>query len=291
MQNPRGICWDQVNQRFVVSDQNNNRVVLTDRQGNMILQFGSEGIHKGRFSYPVQVCMMPVTNNIMVADCCNHRVQIFTDQGNFVTAVEGTLHYPTSMDYDPVTRERVAMGDICNESPVHGSVHLLDPQLRFIRSFNHDFHGVRSVFFDQRRRLLVAQNENKRLTILSADGYLVLKQVKLPQPMGDEAISSACFDHVHQNQYVVATISGQVHVFDARQDDHAYQVLWDFGSYIFATSVDEYGQLLFLFVTDLLLLFVVVVVVFFVHIDGLCLIIADDKTYEYKTMKRFFDCC
>ena len=54
------------------------------QSGGMILKFGRKGINVGEFNGIFGVAVDPVEGRIVVTDCHNHRVQVFSSDGMFL---------------------------------------------------------------------------------------------------------------------------------------------------------------------------------------------------------------
>lgn len=54
------------------------------QSGGMILKFGRKGSNMGEFNGIFGVAVDPIEARIVVTDCHNHRVQVFTSDGQFL---------------------------------------------------------------------------------------------------------------------------------------------------------------------------------------------------------------
>lgn len=54
------------------------------QSGGMILKFGRKGSNMGEFNGILGVAVDPVEGRIVVTDCHNHRVQVFSSDGMFL---------------------------------------------------------------------------------------------------------------------------------------------------------------------------------------------------------------
>ncbi len=70
---------------FVSDGYGNSRVHRLDKAGNHILSWGEPGSDHGQFSLPHNIAMLG-TDRVIVCDRENHRVQVFTTEGEFVNA-------------------------------------------------------------------------------------------------------------------------------------------------------------------------------------------------------------
>lgn len=61
--------------RVIISDRNNNCLFFYDSDGNLVSKFGQFGSKIGKFNEPAGVCVNQL-DQVVVADCANHRIQI-----------------------------------------------------------------------------------------------------------------------------------------------------------------------------------------------------------------------
>ena len=78
MQNLINFCSGLI----VVADRSNNRICIFNRDGSYHSKFGTEGTRPGQFNRPASVCLDSL-NRLIVTDKDNHRMQIFTLEGEF----------------------------------------------------------------------------------------------------------------------------------------------------------------------------------------------------------------
>ncbi len=81
---PTDVAVSPANGDIFISDgYGNSRVHRYDREGNHILSWGSPGADPGEFSLPHNIAMVD-DRHVIVCDRENHRVQVFTVDGEFV---------------------------------------------------------------------------------------------------------------------------------------------------------------------------------------------------------------
>lgn len=80
---------------YVSDGYGNARVHKFDRQGNLIMSWGEPGEEPGQFNLPHGIALGP-NGLLYVADRQNHRVQIFTTEGDFVSMWTG-FHRPSDL--------------------------------------------------------------------------------------------------------------------------------------------------------------------------------------------------
>ena len=67
---------------FLVSDRNNNYIKIFDQTGTYLYKFGKEGDEDGQFKWP-RGMLLDSSNNLLVCDFNNNRVQQFSLDGRF----------------------------------------------------------------------------------------------------------------------------------------------------------------------------------------------------------------
>jgi DNA-binding beta-propeller fold protein YncE len=111
---PLGVCANA--DVVVVSEQGAHRISVFNRvDGSLRTRFGCEGSGDGQLSRPGGLCFVHGDRHIAVADCFNHRVSVFSVDGEFVRHVgEGTLRHPQSVACSVFDELVVAdAGDCC----------------------------------------------------------------------------------------------------------------------------------------------------------------------------------
>nr|XP_039259638.1 tripartite motif-containing protein 3-like [Styela clava] len=95
---PRYVACDSQN-NIIISDSGDCTIKKFTHKGELVCMFGEEGSEPGQLQGPRGVCV-DENDNILVADCWNHRVDLFTPDGVFkkhiVTDVDG-LHFPEAV--------------------------------------------------------------------------------------------------------------------------------------------------------------------------------------------------
>ena len=94
---------------FLASDESNNCIKVYDQSGTFLYKFGTQGNQDGQFNLP-QGMLVDSSNNILVCDKNNHRVQQFTLDGRFTGKTLAHLPYPTRMATSPDGRILVTSG-------------------------------------------------------------------------------------------------------------------------------------------------------------------------------------
>lgn len=61
-------------------------------------RWGGYGMASGKYRYPEGIATCPATNAVYVVDADNHRVQAFTEQGNYIHEFGGKGSRPGEFD-------------------------------------------------------------------------------------------------------------------------------------------------------------------------------------------------
>ncbi len=80
---PHGIAVNASNGRVYVGSRNGHIQILNSDL-TYYDRFGTRGSGKGRFNIPQHIACCDSTGNVYVADFGNHRIQVFTDEGDFL---------------------------------------------------------------------------------------------------------------------------------------------------------------------------------------------------------------
>jgi DNA-binding beta-propeller fold protein YncE len=84
--NPIGVCANA--DIVVVPDKPANRIIVVNRRdGTLLRRFGRKGGGDGQLRYPLGVCFMSGDRLIAVAELSNHRVSVFSIDGEFIRHV------------------------------------------------------------------------------------------------------------------------------------------------------------------------------------------------------------
>ena len=95
---PTDITINKKNGDLFISDgYGNSRIHHYDKEGNYIKSWGESGTGPGQFSLPHNICMLE-NDELIVCDRENHRVQIFSTEGQFIK--EWHVHKATAVTTD-----------------------------------------------------------------------------------------------------------------------------------------------------------------------------------------------
>jgi DNA-binding beta-propeller fold protein YncE len=94
---PRGVCGDD--DSVIVSEHSTHRISVFRRgDGALLRRFGSLGRGNGQLYYPRGLCLVTGYRHVAVADSENHRISVFSLDGEFVrTMGVGNLRYPAGV--------------------------------------------------------------------------------------------------------------------------------------------------------------------------------------------------
>jgi len=88
---------------FLVSDRGNHCVKVFDQSGTFLNKFGKEGNQDGQFDWPHDM-LLDSSNNLLVCDFANDRVQQFSLDGRFTGKTITDLPYPVGTATAPDRR-------------------------------------------------------------------------------------------------------------------------------------------------------------------------------------------
>jgi DNA-binding beta-propeller fold protein YncE len=94
LEKPEGVC---ANDDVIVVSQSRGHPISVFKRGDgaLLRRFGSYGSGDGQLNLPRGLCFMTGQRHIAVADCNNHRVSVFSVEGEFVRHVGvGTIQGP-----------------------------------------------------------------------------------------------------------------------------------------------------------------------------------------------------
>jgi DNA-binding beta-propeller fold protein YncE len=96
LEDPVGVC---ANADVVVVSEHTHRIaVFNCGDGALLRRFGCKGSGDGQLLFPSGLCLMPGGRHVAVADSLNHRVSVFSIDGEFIRHVGvGVLSRPESV--------------------------------------------------------------------------------------------------------------------------------------------------------------------------------------------------
>lgn len=176
--------WDMGVGAEVVSEFDTSLAELwTQRAASFV--FGQEGAAEGELNHPRGLAVGQ-DGNLVVADSLNHRIQVFTADGEFVrawgafevgergTATGGNFNQPWGVAVGPD-------GNIYVADTWNHRVQVFTPEGEFLRTWGQlgqldaaqnptDFWGPRDIAVDPDGNVYVADTGNKRIRVYTAEG-------------------------------------------------------------------------------------------------------------------------
>ncbi|OQS02774.1 hypothetical protein THRCLA_04887 [Thraustotheca clavata] len=95
-----GITFTPNGHHLVIADSGNHRIKIVTPTGAFLREFGTFGDGCTQFNYPCDVAVNRV-GDIFVGDRDNHRIQVFSNAGEFRTLWTNPLKYPHSLAIMP----------------------------------------------------------------------------------------------------------------------------------------------------------------------------------------------
>ncbi len=97
LRDPLGVCGND--DTIVVSEWEAHRISVFNRHdGALLRRFGSFGLGDGQLRFPCGLCFMSGHRHVAVAELGNHRVSVFSVEGEFIRHVGvGQLRSPTGV--------------------------------------------------------------------------------------------------------------------------------------------------------------------------------------------------
>ena len=209
-QSPRAVAVS-MNLNIVICDSENHCVrIYCQYTGFLKLTFGGRGVEEGRLWYPSAVAIdLGRTNNIIVSDSGNDRIQIFSSEGKFLRALYG-FNEPRGISVNRAGyifvadrgNERIVVLD-CHGNPANK-----------IDCGRHKLHSPIDVQVSHSQEEIYVINEKSRsISVFSIEGEF---QEKICLYKRGDAPSSEC--HVDP-VCVAATRDGGLAVVDGTTDE------------------------------------------------------------------------
>ena len=205
-----------------VSNAEKHKIHVFDADRHFVKSFGQEGAEKGQLQSPMSVAittngLLYVAHNngvdvmrydgafvrrigcgtlkepwdvsvhqgdVFVADTGNHRVAVFSQDGNLIRTIgsqgtgPGQFKYPTSVAISPD-------GELYVSDYSNGRVQVLTPQGAYIREFGKgQLNTQHKLLFSGDKHVLVADQGNNRVAVFNQNGALVLSLPCAKCPIG-----------------------------------------------------------------------------------------------------------
>ena len=102
---PFAIAYNDTNNKVYVCDTYNHRITILNLDLTFHGSFGSEGSETGQFNHPYGISV-DSRGNVLVADYCNNRIQVFDASGRYLSSITHTtpeqkLRAPVSVSVGP----------------------------------------------------------------------------------------------------------------------------------------------------------------------------------------------
>ena len=177
--------------------------------------FGSYGSGNGQFDHPVDISVSS-TGELAVSDLSNHRVQIFSNAGQFVRKFgsqgkgNGQFQSPTGVAYNKI--DNIVVCDLNN-----CRIQVFSPAGQWISKFGEGaLKRVCGVSVTNDNNVVVCDKTAKKVFVFSPEGRLLLQFAK-NQITGDP------FAIFHDGKYFVSSRLQVVRVFDS-QGTYLYDI-------------------------------------------------------------------
>ena len=180
LKRPCGVACNSNGEVLVVERGLIQVSVYTLGGSNIVRRFGSFGSAPGQFNDPDGITV-DGSDNILVVDSRNHRVQKFTAEGEFITTVgtkgDGPLqfNYPTNIRIHPQTGNMY----ICDQ--YNHRVQIVKEDFSFVGSFGKegnqegDLLYPTDLAFDSIGNVYVSDTWNNRIQLFDLDGHFLSK--------------------------------------------------------------------------------------------------------------------
>ena len=209
------------NGTIFVSDYNNHKIHVFDADRKFIRSFGQQGVEKGQLQGPRGVTistgsLLYVTHSnvvdvlkddgvfmkrigcgtlnhpwdvavhqgeVFVADSCNHRVAVFSQDGKLIRTIGSQGSGPRQFN-TPVSVAISPDGELY-VSDYNSRVQVLTPQGAYIREFGKgQLSSQHHLLFSADKHVLVADQCNHRVAVFNQDGALVSSLPCAQSPLG-----------------------------------------------------------------------------------------------------------
>ena len=227
---PWGVAVNERNE-IAVSDTGNNRVQIFSSDGSFIRKFGSHRGFKtdrpGEFDFPTGI-VYHSNGNLTVADTKNHRIQIFSAEGEYLSQFgeEGSLDHQLN---DPYGLSLDSDGNIIVADTANKLIKIFSPSGKFLRKLGGEGTlNFASHCIQQGQYLLVSDNGDHCIKIFDLKGNYLYKFGQ--QGDGDGEFKSPRCMSVNQE--------GHLMVCDT--ENHRVQVFEKDGKFV--TKFGKHGQ-------------------------------------------------
>ena len=161
-----------------IADYNNHRIQKLTTGGKFLHKFGDEGSGEGQFRNPCGV-VVDSKIRVIISDVGNHRVQVFSQDGEWFLTIDGTgnnpLITPSGISLDPQGNIHVA---------VFGSntIKVFTPEGTYVRSYG-DIKGPSGVAVDEEGYSYVSVYDGGCFSIFDPKGQKIHTVGNLNKPL------------------------------------------------------------------------------------------------------------
>lgn len=134
---PTGVAVSSKGEIFVADGYGNARIHKFSPDGKLLFSLGEPGGEPCQFRLPHSICV-DKQDRVWVPDRENHRIQIFNDDGEFLTQWRNTCH-PTDIRIDK--NDIVYVSELCNRV----SIYTIDGKL--LARWSNEGHDVNDLLF------------------------------------------------------------------------------------------------------------------------------------------------
>jgi DNA-binding beta-propeller fold protein YncE len=172
LKNPGGLAINRDLQRLYLVDSRSHMVyVYSAKEKKLLFQFGQHGTGDGEFHFPTNVAVDPRNGKVYVVDTMNFRVQVFDQDGKFITKFgrigrqPGTFSRPKGIGID-------SEGHVYVVDANFGNFQIFDENgilLLFIGSpgaGRGQFFLPAGLYVDERDRIYMVDSLNRRVQVL-----------------------------------------------------------------------------------------------------------------------------
>ena len=162
-----------------IADCNNHRIQKLTTGGKFLHKFGKEGSGQGQFMYPRGV-VVDSKNRVIVSDGGNHRIQVFSQDGDWLLTIDGTgnnpFKGPWGISLDPQGNIHVAA---CGSN----TIKVFTPEGTYVRSYG-DVKNPSGVAVDEEGYSYVSEYDGGCFSIFDPKGQKIRTVRNLNKPCG-----------------------------------------------------------------------------------------------------------
>ena len=162
-----------------IADCGNHRIQKLTTGGRFLHKFGTEGSGQGQFMYPRGV-VVDSKNRVIVSDNNNHRVQVFSQDGDWLLTIGGTVNNlfkaPWGLSLDPQGNIHVAAGG-------SNTVKVFTLEGTYVRSYG-DVKNPSGVAVDEEGYSYVSERGGGCFSIFDPKGQKIHTVGNLNEPHG-----------------------------------------------------------------------------------------------------------